>query len=150
MGKRAQRIPSWPGVIHSNKGRIHLRRPTCDILTIRLRRSGGPYIPVWRHNWSISAHVQGVASLSASMRILVRRLESRPRRSAFLTEARARDGWPADEDRIVARLHGSRKLSFRIVPRHSAESRMLSEILQASGVAAVNAAQDAEKNCTCD
>src|SRR5229473_1076310 len=45
MGKRAQRIPSWPGVIHSNKGRIHLRRPTCDILTIRLRRSGGPYIP---------------------------------------------------------------------------------------------------------
>src|SRR6266481_3319280 len=45
MGKRAQRIPSWPGVIHSNKGRIHLRRPTCDILTFRLRRSGGPYIP---------------------------------------------------------------------------------------------------------
>jgi hypothetical protein len=29
MGKRAQRIPSWPGVINSNKGRIHLRRPTC-------------------------------------------------------------------------------------------------------------------------
>src|SRR5258708_37810439 len=48
MGKRAQRIPSWPGVIHSNKGRIHLRRPTCDILTFRLRRSGGPYIPVCR------------------------------------------------------------------------------------------------------
>jgi hypothetical protein len=46
MGKRAQRIPSWPGVIHSNKGRIHLRRPTCDILTFRLRRSGGPYIPI--------------------------------------------------------------------------------------------------------
>src|SRR5260370_24499193 len=46
MGKRAQRIPSWPGVIHSNKGRIHLRRPTCDILTFRLRRSGGPYILV--------------------------------------------------------------------------------------------------------
>src|SRR5450755_4291440 len=46
MGKRAQRIPSWPGVIHSNKGRIHLRRPTCDILTFRLWRSGGPYIPV--------------------------------------------------------------------------------------------------------
>src|ERR1700747_2308757 len=46
MGKRAQRIPSWPGVIHSNKGRIHLRRPTRDILTFRLRRSGGPYIPV--------------------------------------------------------------------------------------------------------
>src|SRR6267143_229135 len=45
MGKRAQRIPSWPGVIHSNKGRIHLRRPTRDI-TFRLRRSGGPYIPV--------------------------------------------------------------------------------------------------------
>src|SRR5258708_17833917 len=45
MGKRAQRIPSWPGVIHSNKGRIHLRRPTCDILKFRLRRSGGPYIP---------------------------------------------------------------------------------------------------------
>jgi len=44
MGKRAQRIPSWPGVIHSNKGRIHLRRPTRDI-TFRLRRSGGPYIP---------------------------------------------------------------------------------------------------------
>jgi integrase len=22
-------IPSWPGVINSNKGRIHLRRPTC-------------------------------------------------------------------------------------------------------------------------
>jgi hypothetical protein len=31
-------------VVHSNKGRIHLRRPTCDILTFRLRRSGGPYI----------------------------------------------------------------------------------------------------------
>src|ERR1700758_1706 len=46
MGKRVQRIPSWPGVIHSNKGRIHLRRPTCDILTFRLRRSGGPYIPI--------------------------------------------------------------------------------------------------------
>src|SRR6266849_1604087 len=46
MGRRAQRIPSWPGVIHSNKGRIHLRRPTCDILTFRLRRRGGPYIPV--------------------------------------------------------------------------------------------------------
>src|SRR6266850_5004904 len=45
MGKRAQRIPSWPGVIHSNKGRIHLRRPTSDILAFRLRRSGGPYIP---------------------------------------------------------------------------------------------------------
>src|SRR6267378_3489263 len=48
MGKRAQRIPSWPGVIHSNKGRIHLRRPTCDILKFRLRRSGGPYIPCSR------------------------------------------------------------------------------------------------------
>src|SRR6266851_1002996 len=48
MGKRAQRIPSWPGVIHSNKGRILLRRPTCDIPTFRLRRSGGPYIPVGR------------------------------------------------------------------------------------------------------
>src|SRR5229473_5577155 len=46
MGRRAQRIPSWPGVILSNKGRIHLRRPTCDILTFLLRRSGGPYIPV--------------------------------------------------------------------------------------------------------
>src|SRR6267378_5096280 len=46
MGKRARRIPSWPGVIHSNKGRIHLRRPTCDIRAFRLRRSGGPYIPV--------------------------------------------------------------------------------------------------------
>jgi hypothetical protein len=45
MGERAQRIPSWPGVIHSNKRRIHLRRPTCDTLTFRLRRSGGPYIP---------------------------------------------------------------------------------------------------------
>jgi hypothetical protein len=48
MGKRAQRIPSWPGVIHSNKGRIHLRRPTRDI-TFRLRQSGGPYIPVSPH-----------------------------------------------------------------------------------------------------
>jgi hypothetical protein len=48
MGKRAQRIPSWPGVIHSNKGRIHLRRPTRDPLTFRLRRSGGPYIPACR------------------------------------------------------------------------------------------------------
>jgi hypothetical protein len=36
-----------PGVIHSNKGRIHLRRPTRDI-TFRLRQSGGPYIPVCR------------------------------------------------------------------------------------------------------
>ena len=35
MGKRAQRIPSWPGVIHSNKGRIHSRRPTCGILRFR-------------------------------------------------------------------------------------------------------------------
>src|SRR6266481_4559319 len=52
MGKRARRIPSWPGVIHSNKGRIHLRRPTCDILTFRLRRSGGPYIPVCRPSGS--------------------------------------------------------------------------------------------------
>jgi hypothetical protein len=25
---RAQRIPSWPGVVHSIEGRIHLRRPT--------------------------------------------------------------------------------------------------------------------------
>ena len=33
------------GVIHSNKGRIHLRKPTCDTLRFRLRRSGGPYIP---------------------------------------------------------------------------------------------------------
>src|SRR5216684_6038942 len=49
MGKRAQRIPSWPGVIHSNKGRIHLRRPTRDI-TFRLRQSGGPYIPVCYHS----------------------------------------------------------------------------------------------------
>src|SRR6266436_5997002 len=44
MEKRAQRIPSWPGVIHSNKGRIHLRRPTCGVLKFRLRRGGGPYI----------------------------------------------------------------------------------------------------------
>jgi hypothetical protein len=29
---------------------IHLRRPTCDILTFRLRRSGGPYIPSWRRS----------------------------------------------------------------------------------------------------
>jgi hypothetical protein len=36
MEKRAQRIPSWPGVIHSNKGRVHLRRPTCGIFTISL------------------------------------------------------------------------------------------------------------------
>jgi PadR family transcriptional regulator PadR len=28
----------------SNKGRIHLRRPTCQF-TFRLRQSGGPYIP---------------------------------------------------------------------------------------------------------
>src|SRR6266852_3582094 len=52
MGKRAQRIPSWPGVIHSNKGRIHLRRPTCDTLTFRLRRRGGPYIPSCRPSGS--------------------------------------------------------------------------------------------------
>ncbi len=70
MGKTAQRIPSWPGVIHSNKSRIHLRRPTCDILTFRLRRSGGPYIPVGRpfaqnlifrspqhHFWTRRAHI---------------------------------------------------------------------------------------------
>src|SRR5260370_40302568 len=44
MEKRAQRIPSWPGVIHSNKGRIHLRRPTCGVFKFRLRRGGGPYI----------------------------------------------------------------------------------------------------------
>src|SRR5467141_1578971 len=48
MEKRAQRIPSWPGVIHSNKGRIHLRRPTCGVLKFRLRRGGGPYIPITR------------------------------------------------------------------------------------------------------
>src|SRR5260370_35867840 len=44
MEKRAQRIPSWPGVIHSNKGRIHLGRPTCGVLKFRLRRGGGPYM----------------------------------------------------------------------------------------------------------
>src|SRR5438105_14483512 len=27
--KRAQRFPSWPGALCSNKGRIHSRRPTC-------------------------------------------------------------------------------------------------------------------------
>src|SRR5260221_9280358 len=37
-------------------------------------------LPSCRHNRSISAHVQGVASLRASLRILVRRLESRSRR----------------------------------------------------------------------
>lgn len=36
-------------------------------------------LPDGRHNRSISAHVQGVASLRASLRILVRRLESRSR-----------------------------------------------------------------------
>jgi hypothetical protein len=36
-------MPCWPGVIHSNKGRTHLRRPTRDI-TLRVRQSGGPYI----------------------------------------------------------------------------------------------------------
>src|SRR5258708_16214421 len=38
------------------------------------------FLPLSRHNRSISAHVQGVASLRASLRILVRRLESRSRR----------------------------------------------------------------------
>jgi hypothetical protein len=33
------------------------------------------------------------------------------------------DGWPADEDRIVARLRGSRKLSSKIVVEHSALNR---------------------------
>src|SRR6266849_3983816 len=56
MGRRAQRIPSWPGVIHANKGRIHLRRPSCDILTIRLRQSGGPYIPDGRPTGSNLFH----------------------------------------------------------------------------------------------
>src|SRR5260370_7423636 len=64
MGKRAQRIPSWPGVIHSNKGRIHLRRPTCDILTFRLRRSGGPYIPVGRRFAHNSVPLEIGSSLS--------------------------------------------------------------------------------------
>ena len=50
MGNRAQRIPSWPGVINSNKGRIHSRRPTCDTLTFRLRPSGGPYISEYAVN----------------------------------------------------------------------------------------------------
>jgi len=52
MGKRAQHIPSWPGVIHSNKGRIHLRRPTRDI-TFRLRQKRQtihPGLPVSRNN----------------------------------------------------------------------------------------------------
>src|SRR6267378_328152 len=55
MEKRAQRIPSWPGVIHSNKGRIHLRRPTCGVFKFRLRRGGGPYIPISRQFWSLYA-----------------------------------------------------------------------------------------------
>src|SRR5258708_2193738 len=64
MGKRARRIPSWPGVIHSNKGRIHLRRPTCDILAFRLRRSGGPYIPVGRRFAHNSVQLEVGSSLS--------------------------------------------------------------------------------------
>lgn len=40
----ARRIPSWPGVLHSHKGRIHLRRPPCQF-SFRLQQSGGPYIP---------------------------------------------------------------------------------------------------------
>ena len=43
-GTAAQRIPSWPGASHSNKGRIHLRRPTRHF-TFRLRQGGRPYIP---------------------------------------------------------------------------------------------------------
>ena len=58
MGKRAQRIPSWPGVIHSNKGRIHLRRPTCGVLKFRLRRGGGPYIPITRWSYNLCQTVQ--------------------------------------------------------------------------------------------
>jgi hypothetical protein len=40
-----QRIPSWPGPLCFNAGRIHLRTPTCYLI-FRLRQSGGPYIPV--------------------------------------------------------------------------------------------------------
>src|SRR5229473_408891 len=58
MEKRAQRIPSWPGVIHSNKGRIHLRRPTCGVLKFRLRRGGGPYIPISRWSYNLCQTVQ--------------------------------------------------------------------------------------------
>jgi len=50
MGKRAQRIPSWPGVINSNKGRIHLRRPTCHahFLLATKRRTIHSGLPVIR------------------------------------------------------------------------------------------------------
>src|SRR5260370_22063171 len=44
---RTQRIPSRPGALCSNEGRIHLRRPTCHP-HFSLRQSGGPYIPVCR------------------------------------------------------------------------------------------------------
>ena len=43
--KRAQRIPSWPGVAHSNQGRIHWRRPFGHRHFL-LEQGGGPYIGV--------------------------------------------------------------------------------------------------------
>src|SRR3954453_1278444 len=43
-GKRAQRIPFWPGGPSSDKSRIHSRRPHCYFI-FRLQQSGGPYIP---------------------------------------------------------------------------------------------------------
>ena len=46
--------------------------------------------PVMRHKRSMSAHVQGVASLRASMRILVRRLERWSRRRREVPFGRAR------------------------------------------------------------
>ena len=40
------RIPSWPGVTDSTKGRIHWRRPNCHS-RFRLQFCGGPYIPIF-------------------------------------------------------------------------------------------------------
>src|SRR5216684_4285479 len=84
MGKRAQRIPSWPGVIHSNKGRIHLRRPTCDILTFRLRRSGGPYIPRVADNAGVTACAANPAWLMGKQySTFTRKLVAKHRKTAL-------------------------------------------------------------------
>jgi hypothetical protein len=45
MGKRAQRIPSWPGATAPTKA-VYIRADQPVTLTFRLRQGGGPYMPV--------------------------------------------------------------------------------------------------------
>jgi hypothetical protein len=90
MRNRARRIPSWPGETLSNKGRIHLRRPTCHFhfslaerrRTIHLLRPTGLVLlrPCGIHwlNWRMSLHFSLVAGNSIQ-RTVCRRLSPPPR-----------------------------------------------------------------------